>query len=184
MTHDEIVEIARKWLARAYRPASGLEGGHGACNVVAAELVTSCWETPDAIGWHSGFTTLVECKVSRSDFLADRKKYFRQNPEVGLGYYRYFMAPKGLLKPDEMPAGWGLIEVDEKGKTRVVHRPAPFYKSNKQGEVDLLLSILCRLRVEPGRHVKIRSYNIDDGKEPRASVTFNIPPPEQEADDE
>lgn len=80
-------------------------------------------ESPDAIGWKNhGWSILVECKVSRADFLADLKKPHRVNPDGGMGQTRYFLTPPGLLKVDELPATWGLLEV--RGRfVRVVHEP-------------------------------------------------------------
>lgn len=64
-------------------------------------------------------TVLVECKVSRADFLADKAKPHRH--AGGVGNWRYFLAPEGLIAPDELPAKWGLVEVNARGhlKTRV-----------------------------------------------------------------
>ena len=46
------------------------------CPFVVIELVTCEQETPDVFGWNYWTTVLVEVKVSRSDFLADKKKWF------------------------------------------------------------------------------------------------------------
>ena len=75
-------------------------------------------ECPDVIGWRDGHSILIECKVSRSDYLADRKKKFRAKPEMGMGDARLFLAPPGVIRPDELPQGWGLL-VAEDGKVRV-----------------------------------------------------------------
>jgi hypothetical protein len=133
------------------------------------EMTTAAWETPDAIGFHSGITTLIECKASMTDFKKDSQKYFRKNPEMGMGTYRYFMVPKNLLNGTKTPQGWGLIEVSENKKTRVA-KASDFFEANHQSEKDMLLSLLCRLKVNPGRHVKVRVYQMDDGKEPRATA--------------
>ena len=82
-------------------------------------------EIPDAIGWrpyaHNGCgSTLVEVKVSRSDFLSDAKKQHRASHENGMGVYRYYMAPVGLIAVEELPHRWGLIEVTERGHVKVL----------------------------------------------------------------
>ena len=67
---------------------------------------------PDAIGWKGKcHSVLAECKLSRADFLADREKQWRTDPEVALGCERYYVAPRGLLRAEEMPDGWGLLEL-------------------------------------------------------------------------
>lgn len=151
LTHAELVKIAGRWL----RNTAG-------CSVVLEELcaATGNGENPDAIGWYTGRTTLIECKVSRSDFLADRKKPFRANPERGLGLYRYFMAPKGLIKVDELPARWGLLEVNgsrvsvaagKRPKTWAGENdPWAFTERYAQGETQMLLSAMQRIKVRVG----------------------------------
>ena len=64
---------------------------------VAVELVTASQEIPDVFGWNYWATVLIEVKVSRSDFLADAKKSFRQQPEEGVGAFRYYCSPEGLI---------------------------------------------------------------------------------------
>jgi hypothetical protein len=119
LTHRELCDLAVKWLQR---PAS--RSGPG-CQVAFSEC-RGDWkgETPDAIGFRAAVfkeaSVLVEVKVNRSDFLADRKKPYRIDPTIGMGTYRYFMAPAGLISPDELPARWGLIEVGDRYALNVV----------------------------------------------------------------
>lgn len=113
MKHAELVKIAEKWLM-----------GTKKCSFAFTELVClATSEIPDAIGFQSGQSFLVECKTSRADFLADRKKVFRRNPWMGMGDFRYFICPAGIIKPEELPEKWGLIWVNEKGKPRQVVGP-------------------------------------------------------------
>ncbi len=171
MNHAELIEAARLWLTKPRRRRT--TGNRGASSViVVTDLTTEAAETPDAIGWQSSNSTLIECKASRSDFLADKKKHFRIHPDMGMGDLRYFCTPPGLVEKDEVPSRWGLIEVKHDGSARVVKESEKF-QSNKAAEVTMLISLLCRLRVETGRHVKIRAYSIDNGAEPRATVTMD-----------
>jgi hypothetical protein len=108
---------------------------------------------PDAIGWKKAcHSVLVESKISRGDFLADRGKPFRQKPEGGVGCERYYLAPRGLIRVDELPAGWGLLEVTG----REIERVKPSAKNLRsavgfQNEMNLLLASLRRveIRIEP-----------------------------------
>lgn len=119
LTHKALCALAVAWLQR---PAS--RSGPG-CTVAISE--TSNWingEVPDAIGWRpyrqsrSG-SVLVEVKVSRADFLADAKKPHRMSPADGMGAYRYFMAPEGILRLSDLPEKWGLVEVTSRGHLKV-----------------------------------------------------------------
>jgi hypothetical protein len=107
LTHDEIgVVAANKLSSMGYIAAMAnvTAGGGG--------------EQPDAIGFKScGESFLVEAKVSRSDFLSDKKKPWREH-ENACGHYRAYLTPKGLLSPSEIPYGWQLWEVH--GKTKPI----------------------------------------------------------------
>jgi hypothetical protein len=128
-------------------------------------------ETPDVLGWSWNRSILIECKTSRADFLADAKKHFRRFPEMGMGQLRYYLAPRGLLTVDDMPARWGLIEAENDGSTRVL-RASEAFETDARQEVAVLLSLLRRLRVEPGKRCKIRVYMQDGESEPRATATI------------
>lgn len=92
------------------RAAHWLQSSKG-CKVVLVERNTGRGgEEPDAIGWSAcGYSYLVEVKVSRSDFLADKKKDHRRRPHTGMGKSRFYLCPKGMIQPEEMPEGWGLL---------------------------------------------------------------------------
>lgn len=123
------------------------------CKVAFKERVASTSESPDVVGFCRGFSYLIECKTSRADFLADKKKHFRRRPEDGMGYERYFMAPVGLLEPSEMPEGWGLLEVYEKPPrfknyvVKIAHHAEPFIERNLQAEVSYLVSAIRRIDI-------------------------------------
>ncbi len=133
--------MAVRWLRR-YR-----------CGVVLSEQACVSGEMPDAIGWKKAcHSVLVESKVSRADFLADRDKPFRRSPENGVGCERYYLAPQGLIRIEELPAGWGLLEVcgREIERTKI---SAKNLRSTYgfQNEMNLLLASLRRveIRIEP-----------------------------------
>jgi len=83
-----------------------------------AVVATNIWaaqsrERIDAIGFRNDCSILIESKVSRSDFLADKKKPERQPGASGLGTYRFYICPVGLIDPKEvLPSGWGLLYSD------------------------------------------------------------------------
>lgn len=121
MTHAEGCALAVKWLKR-----SESQKGPG-CLVAVSECAPfDNGEIPDAIGFRSigweEFSVLVEVKVSRADFLVDAKKPHRIDPALGLGQFRYYLAPAGLIAVDELPPRWGLIEVHGRAlKVRAGH---------------------------------------------------------------
>ena len=111
----------------------------------------------------NGVSTIIECKVTRSDFKLDAKKFFRNHlPDLGMGMFRYYLAPKGLLKREEMPEGWRLLEVDS--RSFVMHcMNKPVEKCNCKAEITCLLSVLRRLPAKIDG-VSIRHYTYYQSK--------------------
>lgn len=118
-------------------------------------------EVPDAIGWtQSGrLSYLVECKASRGDFLADKKKPHRQPDGKGMGCYRYFMCPPGLIKADELPTRWGLLYCYPTRVSIIAgHNPRKwdstmsgyYWHASRELEMAMLYSALNRLRIDLG----------------------------------
>jgi len=141
VTHEKLVTLAVAWL-RQYR-----------CGVVLSEQACASGEMPDAIGWKKRcHSVLVECKTSRADFLADRTKPWRLQPETGVGAERYYLAPSALIGVLELPTGWGLLEVAGR-KITTAKRSARKLRSAMgfQLEMNLLLASLRRVevRIEP-----------------------------------
>lgn len=85
-------------------------------------------EKPDVLNFDSsGNTELYEIKMSRSDFLADKSKYCRNDRRPGkLGDVRYFVCYGDFIKPEELPEGWGLYHFI-KGKFRKIVESDRFY---------------------------------------------------------
>jgi len=141
MTHAHLVQRAVRWL-RHYR-----------CGVVLSEQACVSGEMPDALGWKQAcHSVLVECKVTRSDFLADRAKPFRQKSEKGVGNERFYLAPPGMIKVEELPAGWGLLQI-QRGRVEMLHASTKNLRSATgfRYEMNLLLASLRRVevRIEP-----------------------------------
>ena len=108
MTHKELVAVSCKFARKLGFP------------LVIPEAKSTVDEIPDVIAFRGGGDSLViECKVSRSDFLADKEKPFRKEPYLGMGLYRIYVVTENVLKEGELdllPEGWHLIVVDGKGK--------------------------------------------------------------------
>jgi len=141
MTHAQLVQKAVAWL-RSHR-----------CGVILSEQACLSGEMPDAIGWKRAcHSVLVECKISRADFLADRAKPFRQKQQIGLGCERFYLTPAAMLRPEELPPGWGLLECHNR-KIKLL-QPAARNLRTAAGfryEMNLLLASLRRveIRIEP-----------------------------------
>lgn len=161
MTHGELVKIAARWLSTTLK-----------CGAVVTEVSSDLYgETPDAIGWRGRHSIVVECKVSRGDFLCDKHKMVRKEPKKAMGVLRYYLAPKGLLTPaDVAGTGWGLLETT--GKRVMVIVPAePFTVRSVKAEMALMYTALQRVQFRIDRPLsEVVSWSSLD-------MTFNVMPP-------
>ena len=173
MTHEKLVKAAVAWLRR-----------YG-CGVVLSEQSCASGETPDAIGWKRAcHSVVVECKISRADFLADRDKPFRRKAEKGMGCERFYLAPAGLISANEIPIGWGLIEL--RGREVVELVPASKKMRSTVGlryEMNLLLASLRRVevRIEPQSITDFLKWKNRMAEYNRGSLPEGVVPLQEEA---
>src|SRR5258705_8002774 len=173
MTHEKLVRTAVAWL-RSY-----------GCGVVLSEQCCASGETPDAIGWKRGcHSVIVECKISRADFFIDREKPFRRKPKKGMGCERFYLTPAGLLRPEELPVGWGLLEL--RGRTAEMRVPSSKKLRSAAGfryEMNLLLASLRRVevRIEPQSITDFLKWKNRMAEYNRGSLPEGILPAEDEA---
>ncbi|MBZ5707353.1 MAG: hypothetical protein LAN63_18555 [Acidobacteriia bacterium] len=175
MTHPQLVQKAVEWL-RGYR-----------CGVVLSEQACLSGEMPDAIGWKRAcHSVLIECKISRADFLADRDKPFRRTPEVGVGCERFYLAPKGLIRVDELPCGWGLLECRNR-KVELVRAAARNLRTavGFRYEMNLLLASLRRveIRIEPQTITEFLKWKNRMAEYNRGMMPEGIVPAEMEGNE-
>ena len=115
------------------------------CSVVLSEMVSAAGEIPDAIGWKFGFSYLVECKVSRSDFKRNSDKCFERSGS-GMGRFRFYLCPKELIQAADLEdSDYGLLWIGESGNIRSI-REAQVRETNATKEICMLTSALRRVR--------------------------------------
>lgn len=137
MKHSTIVATGVRWLSRQ-------------CSVVLYEFATAADENPDVIGWASGAgSVLIECKLSRSDFLRDAAKTVRRNPRAGMGQRRFYLCPAELIQVKDLPPKWGLLWVS-KGQVIVKREARGHSERNLAAEVRFLSSMLRRAQIRIG----------------------------------
>lgn len=132
--HGRLCALAQRWLMRQHSA-----GGPG-----CAFAVTEAWgegdaERPDAIGWrrspYDGGAFVVEVKTSRADFLADAAKPHRQDPALGVGRFRYYLCPEGLIQASELPPRWGLLYAGKRNIVRAIAGPAAMTRHACRGQL-------------------------------------------------
>lgn len=145
MMHGELVVRAEAWLKQQ------------GCGVTIRDpfrAYTLNRELPDAIGWRGAISILIECKSSRSDFLADKRKSFRSDPAKGMGDWRFYLCPPDVIHAGDLPDGWGLLWATPKTIQKVHGVPGncgwwrgkPF-EACKRSETIMLASALRRMEI-------------------------------------
>ena len=139
ITHSQLVERAKKWLDHTH-------GSKFACGVILAEYKCYSPEIPDVIGFNNHHSVLIECKASRADFLADKKKSCRQHIKQ-LGNYRYYLVLPHIACAEEVDNGWGLLYATDKQISEVKKSEYFSADSVKAAEWSILYSIVRRLNL-------------------------------------
>lgn len=149
MTHADVVRAAAAWAKTRYP-------------VVITELQSGGSEHADVYAVQAGHSAVIECKVSRSDFTRDTQKVSVRSGNL-MGNLRYYCAPTGLLRQDEMPPNYGLLEVGKSGKARCTKRAEYDLRPdgrrlNLRGERMLLVSALRRLIGAGATGISVKVY--------------------------
>lgn len=139
MKHTELVNISAKWLKKHYQ-----NGVLPNCPIVSKELKTlnGSGEIPDIMGFCNGASVMLEIKVNKADFLNDHKKRHRK-ADYGMGNYKYYVCPYGLIHHTELPDKWGLIYFNADGSLEIAHKGKSSV-ANLRAERDYLYSMLRR----------------------------------------
>lgn len=110
--------IGARYAAPAYQTCFEVGNATGAAGRTYADAV--------AMGlWPSNGHEIIgfEVKVSRSDWLAEKKASMKAQPVMQFCNRWFLVVPRGLVKADEVPETWGLMTFDD-GKLREA-RKAP-----------------------------------------------------------
>lgn len=116
-SHQELCELTAKWVVRNMNMKQAY----------IEHKTMSSREIVDVLGFRSDGQNVLsvnyEIKVTRSDFLSDKNKPHRNGEKLGIGAYRFYVCPRDVIKPSDLPKGWGLIHVSKGGRFNVVVGP-------------------------------------------------------------
>ncbi|WP_083858497.1 GIY-YIG nuclease family protein [Psychroflexus torquis] len=107
----------------------------------AIDMKTVESEQPDVIGWADFCNVMIEVKVGKGNFIKDCKKPFRKCSEKGVGEYRYYFCPSGLIKESELPENWGLLYLNDENKIEII-KVALIQEANLKAERNILISLI------------------------------------------
>lgn len=179
ITHDHLQELAQRLLKGKSRQFQIDEDGDvshhylGGCHLVASEMINS-GEQADAIGWSSGgWSTLIECKASRADFLRDAEKFYRRHEDMGMGLERYYLTAPGVIREDDDLDGWGHIEAPHPTHLSklVFRKPSKAFECHRRHELAALIQAVrmagSMVDHQIGRaFVYLQPYDNDGVREP------------------
>jgi len=148
MTHSDLQKIAVKYLLHRDTPNMDLK-----CQFAIQDANSMYGEIADVYGLSSSYNVLVEVKSNQPDLKADAKKKCRQPDSVGLGMYRYYFFPKGLINGADVRLDWGILEYDiVNKKVEVVRNSSKFVESVRKADA-IKYSIIRKL-AKPGKEIK------------------------------
>jgi hypothetical protein len=135
--HSTLVAMGVRWLSRQ-------------CSVVLYEFASAADENPDVIGWApEAQSVVIECKLTRADFLRDAAKTVRRTPRAGMGQRRYYLCPPDVIGVKDLPPKWGLLWAS-KGQVSVKREARGHPERNLPAEVRFLSSMLRRAQIRIG----------------------------------
>jgi hypothetical protein len=142
MSHsDFIVDQVKpaRALSASYRIYSGINDDLAALYARAKRIVKDCNLPRETL------VRIKNQKIHMEAFFAcyrNQDKTFQQAPH--LGESRFYVCPKDIIKKEEVPEGWGLIYLDDKGKFRQI-LPSGKWKANVKVERDIIAHALRKL---------------------------------------
>ena len=100
LSHADLVTIGARWLRYEKN-----------CSIVVEEPATAGFVKPDILGFQIYSSFMIEVKVSKSDFLADKKK---KGYDQKIADYSYYLVPSDMIDESDIKNGYGLIYATSK----------------------------------------------------------------------
>lgn len=93
--------------------------------VVSEVPFDNAWSIADACGlnFKRKEVRVVEVKATKGDFLRDKKLFNEKTSYFYHAHYSYIMCPTDIIKPEEIPHGYGLLWVDEFDNITMMKKP-------------------------------------------------------------
>lgn len=114
-------------------------------------VAVQCWGQRRIVG--------VEVKVARSDWLAELARWEKHDEWASAVDQFFIAAPKGLVRPDELPRGWGLLELSGTTSLRL-----KVHAHGEAGAGALPREVTARFLLRAAReHAELRR-RVDDAK--------------------
>ena len=105
-------------------------------------------EPIDVFGFGGGCTQIIKVITTRMELNLDLERAYRKCPKYGIGEFRSYLCPNGLLNKEDIPKNWGLLWCDNKGKIIEILNPQK-QEENKAQEAKIIKSLLRRNGINP-----------------------------------
>lgn len=95
-------------------------------DLIATEVeFANSYSVADAVGLNlkRREVRVIEVKATKGDFTRDTKLFGDKTSYFYHAHYSYIMCPENVIKPEEVPYGYGLIWVDENDVCNMVKNP-------------------------------------------------------------
>jgi len=121
----------------SHNTVTGCKKISAGCKNCYAEIMTRRLQAI-ILGFCSWASILIEVKTSLADFKKDANKKCRKNPTDGVGEFRYFLCPAGLIIVEMLPENWGLLYYNDGAIS--IEKKANWQNANLKNERSLLLT--------------------------------------------
>lgn len=152
---DLVERLRARYAAPKWASFAEVRNGTGYTATGAIDFLSiGCWPSQGllAVG--------VEIKVSRSDFQRELDRPTKRGWVEASCAECWFCTPKGLLRPEEIPARWGLLEAVGDGlKLRAKVKPAQ--DPEKRPDHELWVSIVRQAAEKEGRLLESAEHFLD-----------------------
>lgn len=116
--------------------------------------------------------TGIEIKISRSDWLRELKQPAKAEAFAQFCDYWYVIAPKGLIKVDEVPLAWGLMEVTKRGIA--IAKSATLTNNGDRIDRSFLATLLKRAQEQSATATEVTKARAEGVKDGMDRVEYKI----------
>jgi len=95
-------------------------------DLVATEVkFINAYSIADAVGLNlkRREVRVIEVKATNADFIRDKKLFGAKTSYFVHAHYSYIMCPTGVIKPTDLPHGYGLLYVNDRDEIEIAKKP-------------------------------------------------------------
>ena len=153
LRHEELLKTAAKFIKNKGLAHFG-KSPYVVCNY------NDAMEPIDVFGFGGSCTQVIKVITTHMELNLDLERAYRKCPKYGVGEFRSYLCPNGLLNKEDIPKNWGLLWCDNKGKIIEILNPQK-QEENKAQEAKIIKSLLRRNGINP-KIFDYKKYKTED----------------------